>query len=160
MSSFTRGLLCVDNYLILVQQNRDSIFKIIDSRNDSVVSCFGKVGHSRGEFINIPQKVYCIRGKDGHPLICVQEIMRTKIIDLTKSIECNKCFVKEIIKEDKDFLFYYTYYSPNSSCFNYKTISYEDARDNVYIKPLFYNDGESPKEWDVFPNIITSEFSN
>ena len=160
ISSYVNGLLCIDNYLVVIQQNKDSVFKIIDTRNDSVVSCFGKVGHSGDEFLNIPQRVYFVRGKDGHPLLCVQEKMHTKIIDLIRSIKYNKCFINAIIKENKDFLFYYTFHLPDGNCLNYKKISYEDARDNVYIKPIFYIDGESKMEWDVFPNIITSDFPN
>lgn len=160
VSSVVEELCCIDNFLILIQHNRDSIFQIIDSKNDSIIVSFGKIGHARNEFLNIPQKVYCIRNKDGQPLLCIQEEKCTKIVDIKKSIDTNVCTIADIIKEQKEYFFYSTYHFNKNKHFNYKTVSYEDARDGIYIKPTFCLNDDFEKKWDVFPNIITPSFSN
>ncbi len=153
------GLYSINNFLILVQNNRDSVFRVIDMSNGSFLASFGKIGRARNEFQSVPQKVYCIRDKKGTPMLCVQENACTKIVDIKKSICVNNCVISDIIKEKKDYLFDYTYHLGEKECFNYKTVSYEDARDEVYIEPMFYMDN-SEKKWEIFPQIITPVFSN
>ena len=160
LSSMPEGLSCIDNYFILTQENKDSIFQVIDMTNGASVASFGKVGHARNEFSGIPLRVYCTRNEKGEPMLCIQQNLCTKIVDIKKSIETNNCVVSKIIKEKKDYLFDHTYHFAEEKWFNYKTVSYEDARDNVYIKPMFYMNNDTNNEWNIFPQIITSTYSN
>jgi hypothetical protein len=153
------GLYSIDNYMIIVQNNRDSVLQVVDMNNGSFLAGFGKIGRAKTEFQSVPQKVYCIRDKNGNPMLCIQENACTKIVDIKKSICANTCVISKIIKEKKDYLFDYTYHLGEQECFNYKTVSYEDARDEVYIEPKFYME-DSDEKWEIFPQIITPAFSN
>ena len=159
LSSVVVGLYSIDHYLILVQNNRDSVLQVVDMNNGSFLASFGKIGRAKTEFQSVPQKVYCIRDKNGNPMLCIQENACTKIVDIKKSICANTCVISKIIKEKKDYLFDYTYHLGEQECFNYKTVSYEDARDEVYIEPKFYME-DSDEKWEIFPQIITPAFSN
>ena len=159
LSSVVVGLYSIDHYLILVQNNRDSVLQVIDMNNNSFVTSFGKVGRARNEFQNIPQRVYCIKDEKGKPMLCIQENTCTKLVDIEKSVETSECVMSKVIKEKKDYLFDYTYHFAGNKCFNYKTVSYEDARDEVYIEPKFYME-DSDEKWEIFPQIITPAFSN
>ena len=160
ISNMVYGLYSIDNYLILIQNNRDTLFQVFDMRNDSLIASFGKIGHAHNEFRRVPVKAYCTSNKKGNPILCVQEEACTKFIDIKESVETNKCVIAETIKDNKDFAFYYTFHIGNNKCFNYKTVSYEDARDHIYIKPMFYMNDSSEKGWDIFPQIITPTFSS
>lgn len=160
LPSISRGLTCIDNYLILTQENRDSVFQVIDMTNGASIASFGKVGHARNEFSSIPFRVYCSRNEKGDPMLCIQQKLCTKIVDIKKSVETNNCVVSKIIKENKFLLFDYTFHFAENKWFNYKTVSYEDARDKEYIKPMFYMNDDANNEWDVFPQIITPTYSS
>ena len=161
LPSISRGLTCIDNYLILTQENRDSVFQVIDMNNGAFIASFGKVGHARNEFSSIPLRVYCTRNEKGEPMLCIQQNLCTKIVDIKKSIETNNCVISKIIKEEKkDLLFDYTFHFAENKWFNYKTVSYEDARDKEYIKPMFYMNDDTDNEWDIFPQIITPTYSS
>jgi len=154
------GLYSIDEYLILVQNNRDTLFQVYDTRNDSLIAHFGKIGHAHNEFQRVPVKAYCISNENNLPMLCIQEEACTKLIDVKASIETNKCVIAETLKDDKNFAFYYTFHIGNKKCFNYKTVSYEDARDHIYIKPAFYMNNDSDKGWDIFPQIINPTYSS
>lgn len=149
-----KGLYSIDNYLILVQDNKDSIFQVLDINSGTCLASFGKVGHAHNEFQSSPWKVYCVRDEKGEPMLCIQDIKCTKVVDIKKSVDEGNCVISKIIKEKKDYLFDYTYYFAENKWFNYKTVSYEDARDLVYIKPMFYMNNETDNGWDLFPQII------
>ena len=159
LSSVVVGLYSIDHYLILVQNNRDSVLQVIDMNNNSFVTSFSKVGRARNEFQNIPQRVYCIKDEKGKPMLCIQENTCTKLVDIEKSVETSECVMSKVIKEKKDYLFDYTYHFAGNKCFNYKTVSYEDARDEIYNAPMFYMD-DPEERWDVFPQVITPSLSN
>lgn len=160
LPSISRGITCIDNYLILTQENRDSIFQVIDTTNGTSIASFGKVGRSRNEFSGIPLRVYCIRNEKGEPQLCIQQDLCTKIVDIKKSVETNNCVISKIIKENKFYLFDYTFHFAGNKWFNYKTVSYEDARDKEYTKPMFYMNDDTDNEWNIFPQIITPTYSN
>ena len=154
LSSVVVGLYSIDHYLILVQNNRDSVLQVIDMNNNSFVTSFGKVGRARNEFQNIPQRVYCIKDEKGKPMLCIQENTCTKLVDIEKSVETSECVMSKVIKEKKDYLFDYTYHFAGNKCFNYKTVSYEDARDEVYIEPKFYME-DSDEKWEILIDMVT-----
>lgn len=159
LPSRSEGISCIDNYLILTQENRDSVFQVVDINSGSIIANFGKVGHTRNEFSSTPQKVYCVRNEKGEPMLCIQDNLCTKVVDIKKSIETNNCVISKIIKENKFFLFDYTFHLAENKWFNYRTVSYEDARDKEYIKPMFYMNDDTDNEWDIFPQIITPTYS-
>lgn len=160
LSARVRFLNCIDNYLIITQINKDSIFQVMDIKNGSIISNFGCKGHARNEFI-YPRTIYCRKDKNGLPLLFVLDGICTKIIDIEKSIETNKCILKDIIKEDVDIYFNHTFHVGDNAKFIYKQVSYEDARDAVYIPPLYYLvTGDTKFEWNIHPNIINPEWSN
>lgn len=156
----SKGIFCIDNYLILTQENKDTVFQVMDINSGSIIANFGKVGHTRNEFSSTPQKVYCTRDEKGEPMLCIQDNLCTKVVDVKKSIETNNCVIAKIIKENKFFLFDYTFHFAGGKWFNYKTVSYEDARDKEYIKPMFYLNDDTDNEWNIFPQIITPTYSN
>ncbi len=161
LPSMIEELSCIDNYLILTQNNNDSIFLVMDMNNGAFIASFGKVGHARNEFSSIPLRVYCTRNEKGEPMLCIQQNLCTKIVNIKKSIETNNCVISKIIKEEKkDYLFDHTFYFARNKWFNYKTVSYEDARDNIYTKPMFYMNDAIDNEWNIFPQIITPTYSN
>ena len=160
LPSMPEGIACIDNYIILTQENRDSVFQVIDTTNGTIIASFGKIGHARNEFSDTPLKVYCTRNEKDEPMLCIQDLLCTKVVDLRKSIKTNNCVIAKIIKEKKDFLFDYTFHFTGNKWFNYKTVSYEDARDNVYIKPMFYMNNDTDNEWNIYPQIITPAYSN
>ena len=153
-------LLCIDNYLIVAQDNNDSLFIVIDTKTDSIIASFGKIGHARNEFHTTPEIVYCIRKEDGSPLLCVLEEVDTKIIDLQKSIEANMCIISEIIKEKKNSFFYHTYHLPGNKRFIFKTASYKDPRDEIYFPPEFSLMDKKEKIWNIYPEIIKPQFKS
>ena len=160
LPSISEGISCIDNYLILTQNNKDSVFLVMDINSGSFIASFGKVGHARNEFHITPRRVYCIRNEKGEPILCIQDDACTKVVDIKKSVKANNCVISKIIKEKKDYLFDHTYHFAVDKCFNYKTVSYEDARDAIYIKPMFYMNNNTDNEWNIFPQIITPIFSN
>lgn len=81
----------IDEYLIITQENKDTLFTVIDMRNDSVVAKFGSKGHARNEFLTNAVFTYCLRDKNSSPLVYVLDRKSTKVIDLKKSIAANKC---------------------------------------------------------------------
>ena len=159
LSNAVVGLYSIDNYIILIQNNRDSVLRITDMNNDSFVASFGKIGRARNEFQNIPQRAYCIKDEKGKPMLCIQENTCTKLVDIKNSVETSNCVMSKVIKEKKDYFFDFTYHFSGKKCFNYKTVSYEDARDAIYFTPMFYME-DSEVKWDIYPRIITPSFSN
>ena len=160
METGIRNINCIDEYLIITQEDKDSIFLIIDSRNDSILTQFGSVGHARNEFESIPWSIYCIRDKMGNPLLCIGETACTKIVNLKKSVSQKKCVVDNVIKDGKDGFFYKTYHLNKTSRFIHKEISYIDPRDGVFIKPEFFMEGQNTYTWEIFPEIIKSSMPN
>lgn len=60
-----------------------------------------------------------------------------------------------------DIYFNHTFHVGDNAKFIYKQVSYEDARDAVYIPPLYYLvTGDTKFEWNIHPNIINPEWSN
>lgn len=159
--SHIREITSIDNYLIIVQDNKDTIFRVINIEKDSVIAGFGCKGNARNEFAATPWTVYCIKDKNGSPQLFTWDGIGTKIIDIEKSIEANKCIIKDFIKENEDKYFYTTFHVGNNTKFIYKSVSYEDARDAVYIPPLYYmTTGDTKFEWNIYPKIINPEWSN
>lgn len=160
ISSQIRFLSCIDDFLIVTQRDKDSIFQVVNTENDSVIAYFGCNGHARNEFTD-PRAVYCRKDKNGSPLLFVLDGIHTKVIDMEKSTKTKKCAVKEIIKENVDMYFYMTYHISNNAKFIYKSVSYKDARDAVYMPPLYYMMTNNTKfEWRLYPQIITPEWTN
>ena len=156
-----RHLSNIDNYLIITQKSKDTLFQVLNMKNDSVVAGFGRVGHARNEFIATPRAVYCGRDKNGSPLLYVLDGLCTKTIDIEKSVEANECILTNIIKENVDRYFYNVYHIGDNSMFVYKRVSYKDARDAVYIAPQSYMmNGKTKFEWNIYPNIIAPEWTN
>lgn len=153
-------LYSIDDYLIIKQARKDSVFTILNMEKDSFVTTFGEYGHAVNEFIAIQPWIYACRGEDGTPLLYVPEVKTTKVIDLKKSIKENRCVVRNIIKEKSDMLFFHKYHIGKDWDFIYKTVSYEDARDKVYVQPEFSMEGKEKYSWEIYPNIITPAFSN
>lgn len=153
-------LNCIDDYLIITNANKDTLFTVIDMRNDSVVAKFGSIGHARNEFLTNPVFNYCLRDKNSSPLVYVLDRKSTKVIDLEKSIAANKCVLSKVIKEDKDFFFYQPYYVSDTLCFVYKSVTYDDPRDNIYFPPEFYITGKENFKWNIYPEIIKPEYPN
>ena len=77
-----RNILCTEKYLIVVQNDNDTIFRIIDVKCDSIVANFGQIGHASNEFSQVPFFYYISNDEEGNELLCVQEIDRTKVIDI------------------------------------------------------------------------------
>ena len=155
-----RNLLCIDNYLIISQDNNDSLFVVMDTSNDSLISCFGRIGHARNEFYTTPGIIYCVRDKDDSPLLCVWEETCTKVIDLRKSIESNTCILSDVIKEKKNSFFSHTYHLTGNKSFVYKTVSYKDPRDDIYFPPVYCFIDDDVKEWNIYPEIIQPQFKS
>lgn len=153
-------LNCIDDYLILTNSNKDTLFTVIDMMTDSVVAKFGSIGHARNEFLTNPFIIYCIRNMGHSPLVYVLDQKSTKVIDLRKSISENKCVLSDVIKEDKDVFFFQPYHVSNTQSFVYKTVSYIDPRDGIYFPPEFYVTGKESFKWNIYPNIIKPEYSN
>ena len=101
LSNAVVGLYSIDNYIILIQNNRDSVLRITDMNNDSFVASFGKIGRARNEFQNIPQRAYCIKDEKGKPMLCIQENTCTKLVDIKNSVETSNCVMSKVIKEKK-----------------------------------------------------------
>lgn len=156
-----RNILCIDEFLIIVQENNQEFFKILNTSNDSVLATFGQVGHAGNEFITIPHFVYCTRDEEGNPLLCIQEKQQTKVLDLEKSVKENNAIVKNIIKEEKDCFFYQIFHLNGNREFIYKTVTYNDPRDGIFSPPkYFFHEGNKEKEWNIYPNIIKPQFKN
>lgn len=161
MLSKIEALSSIDKYLIISQQSKDTVFQILNMENDSIIANFGHIGHARNEFQRYPKTIYCERDRNGLPLLFVLDGVCTKVIDLEESITSNSCILRNIIKENKDSYFYYTYHVGNESCFVYKKVSYKDARDAVYTEPQYYMmTGKNKYEWNIHPNIIHPDWSN
>lgn len=154
LSATVRNLLCIDDYLIIVQKNKNELFKVLNTSNDSVIAAFGQTGHARNEFEHFPQITYCTRDKKGLPLLCVYDGVCTKILDLKKSIIANRCITTSIIKEKNDRRFYQVYHFVDRKSFLYKSASYEDPRDNIYFPPEFSFIDKGEKKWNIFPDIV------
>lgn len=150
----------IDHYLVLLLGNKDTIFQVIDSSNDSIIAQFGQIGHARNEFLKFPEIVYCVRGNDSAPLLCVQEELCTKIIDLRKSITANQCIVVDVVKETNNSLFHHIYHLGDDQLFVYKTLSYEDPRDEIYEAPEFFIAGNGSNRWSIFPRVIKPQYTN
>lgn len=151
---------CIDDYLIIAQYNKDTVFQILDMRTDSIVAKFGSEGHARNEFINTPYIVYGRRDENGSPLLLVLDNWQTKIIDLKKSIDAQKCIVTDVIKEKNWEYFYRIYHLDNNRDFVYQTVTYNDPRDKLRFPPKFYLTGKEEYEWNIYPEIVTPEFPN
>lgn len=151
---------CIDDYLVIAQNNKDTIFQILDMRTDSIVARFGSKGHARNEFGSTPNIVYCKRDKNGSPLLVTLEHQQTKIIDLKKSIDAGKCIVANVIKEKKWEYFHRVYHLDNDRNFVYQTVTYEDPRDGVRFPPKYYMAGKEEYEWNIYPEIVSPEFPN
>lgn len=151
---------CIDPYLVLIQYNKDTLFTVIDSSSDTIMARFGQIGRARNEFLNYPEIAYCVRGEDGSPLLCVQEELCTKIVDLRKSIETNQCIIIDAIKETDNSLFHHIYHLGKDDLFVYKTLSYEDPRDEIFEEPEFYITGNYSKKWRIFPRVIKPQYTN
>lgn len=150
----------IDNYLVVTLQNKDTVFQIIDTENDSIVAGFGSIGHAHNEFQNI-KTIYCRKGGTDSPQIFVLDGIQTKIVDLEESIKEKKCILSNVIKENIDRYFHQIYHINDNTCFGYKKVSYTDARDAIYEEPLYYMTGGNNKfKWDIYPNVITPEWSN
>lgn len=160
MFSEVYRLNCIDDYLIISNENKDTLFTVIDMRTDSVVAKFGCIGHARNEFLTNPFFIYCLRDKKQSPLVGVLDQKSTKIIDLKKSIEANKCILADFIKEDKDYFFYQPYHLNDSVSFVHKAVTYKDARDNKYFPPEFYMTGKENFKWNIYPDIIEPKYPN
>lgn len=156
------NILCTDQYLIIVQEANDSIFKIIDTKNDSVIACFGHVGHANNEFSQIPLFYYLAKGNNGKDYLCVQEENHTKIIDVESSIHEGKCVLNRIIKEEYSPLFYRIFHLSENKTFIDKLISYQDARDPIMEKPThsLYYSNDILKKWEIFPDLIETDNPN
>ena len=155
-----RNLLCIDKYLIISQDNSDTLFWVVDTSEDSIIARFGRIGHASNEFSSTPEIVYCARDVDGSPLLCVLEEVCTKIIDLRKSIESNKCIMSDVIEEKKNSFFYHTYHLAGRKCFKNKIVSYNDPRDEIYFPPEFCYIDEDIKKWNIYPEIIKPQFKS
>lgn len=151
---------CIDDYLIIAQYNKDTIFQILDMRTDSIVAKFGSKGHARNEFKSTPYIVYGRRDENGSPLLLVLNNWQTKIIDLKKSIDAQKCIVTDVIKEKEWEYFHRIYHLDNNRDFVYQTVTYDDPRDGVRFPPKFYLTGKEEYEWNIYPEIVTPEFPN
>ena len=160
MGAMIQDIQCIDNILIITQENRDTIFVVIDTKSDSIIARFGRIGHARNEFTKIPDVVYCIRAEDGSPKLCVSEDACTKVIDLQKSIDAQKCVISEIIKEKSKNMFYQTYHIGKKKEFIYKEVSYDDPRDGIFYPPEFSFKYSDIKKWNIFPQIIRPSFAN
>lgn len=154
------GVSNIDQYLILVQENRDTLFRVIDSSTDSLVASFGRVGHAHNEFQEIPINMYCRKDQDGSPLLYIQETLLTKVVDLKKSISANKCIIKDIIKEKYNSFFYRIYHLDGDNIFIHKKLSYQDPRDEIFFQPEYSLINRNSIKWNIYPEIIHPKFKN
>ena len=155
------GLVCIDDYLIILQENNDTLFRIIDVSTDSLLSSFGRIGHARDEFQGIPSTMYCSKDKSGQALLFIQEAGHTKVINLSKSIAAHKCVLHETIKEKNYDFFTHTYHLGKGRTFAYKALSYVDPREGVFFPPVYsLLDSEEETRWNIYPQIIRPSFQN
>lgn len=154
-----RNILCTDKYLIIIQNCNDTIFKILDVTNDSIIACFGQVGHAKNEFSQVPFFYYTTSDEVGNKLLCVQEHNITKVIDLEKSIQNNKCILKRLISENYPPTTHASFYITPQNKVVDKKVSAQDYRDSYREKPMYiyYKGKNEEKKWEIYPQMVNTD---
>lgn len=154
-----RNILCTDKYLIVIQNNNDTIFKILDVTNDSIIACFGQVGRAKNEFSQIPFFYYTTSDKVGNNLLCVQEHNITKVIDIEKSIQNNKCILRRTMFENYHPITHASFYITPQNKVVDKKVSAPDYRDSYREKPIYiyYKGKKEEKKWEVYPQMVNAD---
>ena len=140
LSAVVYNLLCIDDYLIMAQRDKRAIFRVLDVSTDVELAAFGQLGHAQNEFEEFPfsnWQIYCTRDEKGAPMLCVQDGICTKVIDLRKSIETKNCVIANVIKDKNESRFHNTYHLSCQKQFVYKRASFDDPRDHIYLKVVF-----------------------
>ena len=157
-----RNILCTEKYLIVVQNDNDTIFRIIDVKCDSIVANFGQIGHASNEFSQVPFFYYISNDEEGNELLCVQEIDRTKVIDIEKTILEGKCIIKKTILEKESPTTHSCYYFGKNEKIVNKTITSPDVRELTREKPIYtyYNGQKEEKKWEIYPELVKTDNPN
>lgn len=150
-SGAINGLYYMEPYLILTNQNTESIIQLMDTRSDSIVSSFGHIGHARNEFLFAP-KIY--NASDGR--IYVEDGQNTKVINLYKTLDEGRCVMEKTSGDNPPTSLDGVYMIENGKNLVYHAPSCIDARDGKWTPPFFElddEDGNTIKQWHIYPDI-------
>ena len=157
------GIEIVDSFLIVIQDNTNSIFSIYNLDTDSVIAQIGSIGHSKSELGFIPMSYYFMRERN-KVLMCIQDIYTpvTHIYDLCESVRQNKLVhhktIKHKISQASDNIIYYIGGEKNILCQGPYS---EDIRDG-YSKPPYIAMFKGADETDrisYFTGIVGKDIS-
>lgn len=157
-----RNVLSAGKYLIVVQNCGDTIFKIIDVKCDSVIAGFGQVGRASNEFSQVPCFYYISSDEEGKDLLYVQELDRTKVIDLEKSIKESKCVVRRTILENVSPITHACLHINQNEKMVDKAVAFSDARELTMERPAYthYKNRTEEKVWNIYPALVDVDNPN
>ncbi len=158
------GIEMVDSFLIFLESDHsERIFSVYDMRNDSMIAWFGTIGRAGNELLTVHVTCNFDKANTDILMYLTDDGNLSKVVNLSKSIEENKCHTESSIahKMRRDCAV--------TPCDNYvkigedkyiarQGISYEDPRDGIFYPPKFLilDKGEQ-SDIILYPNIIESK---
>lgn len=159
---FGREIRCVGPYVVQLTTSDKHYIKMIDLRNPEKVVLFGSQGRAGDEFIIIPQMLNTEETENGDLLIYCTDIGKSSVvcIDAEASYREEKCIVKKVFPffSKSGFNTFFPFVKADSGIIaGYQTLSYRDARDDIYSTPkLIFYDSQKESICNVYPEGIVN----
>ncbi|MCQ2076039.1 MAG: hypothetical protein MJZ20_03255 [Bacteroidaceae bacterium] len=143
--------------LIVFFSYSSPLVHVINAKNDSLISEFGKIGHSKVEFETTPYMCYFRKNIKGDLIMCLPEFHSTKCINLTSTILHSKCILERNVKHIHNNAEITTFWLSDNERIEYKRYGFEgDARDDIKTASnvsIYKNDVR--KSFSVYPSLLS-----
>jgi len=155
-------VLCADSYMFVQSRSNESLIKVLDAHNDSLISAFGTIGQGHNELLRPFYACYFQKNVKGNLCLLVPTSdYQTYVINVYESLNKGICSIDTIYKDsDKEPMARTFFLDGGKKKLSHKGFWFDgDARDNENIRTPELNviaDG-NVKRMSAFPKTMKAD---